>query len=468
MKTKLWGSRFKKPFDETVDALISSLKFDSRLAAYDVQGCIAHAQMLGKQKIIPQSDAKRLVSGLQRVAKKIDSGKIEPDKTAEDVHTWIAQLLKKEIGQVADKLHTARSRNDQVVLDVRLYTRDMIKDFLHKIRECQLSILKVANYERNTLIPAYTHLRQAQCVSVAQHFLAYVEMLDRDYERLTDAYVRVDVMPLGACALSGSSLPIDRDFVAKKLKFSSVSRNSMDTVSDRDFMLEVLGSLSILAMHLSRVAEELILWSGTEFDLVKIDESLMTGSSIMPHKQNPDPLEIVRGMAGQIYGQQISLLVVMKGLTLTYHRDLQHDKESLFIAHEKMMAALVICRKVFDSLKINRKRAKDLVSNEDLFSVDIVDYLIRKGVSYRDAHDVTGALLLFCAQSKKKIATLTLKELNKIHTSFALDIRKLLDAKNSVGAKESIGGTGPRSVTRQLKYWKVQCSTKLPTNIRNR
>jgi argininosuccinate lyase len=451
---KLWGSRFKKPLDKLAEGYLSSFRIDNRLASYDIDGSVAHAEMLGRTGIISRTESKRLISGLTRVKRKLDQTNTPQNLNVEDVHSWVQMLLKKEVGRVADKLHTARSRNDQIVLDERLYMRDMIKEIAREIHICQAAILSLAEKEKATWVPAYTHLRRAQCVSVAHHLLAYVEMLERDSERLADAYKRVDTLPLGACALSGTTLPIDRLRVAKKLGFSRIASNSMDAVSDRDFIIETLAHLSILSMHLSRIADDLILWSSPEFGLVKIDESLMTGSSIMPHKQNPDPLELIRGATGKTYGNLLSLLVVMKGLPLTYHRDLQHDKEPLFDSHLETLISLMVMTKIFKTLRIDRGRAAMMTQDEDLFSVDIVDDLIRGGMSYRQAHDVTGKLLRHCHDQKRLVKDLSAVELKRIHPMLTPRIKKLLNAETSVLKKESFGGTGPRSVARQLVFWR--------------
>lgn len=461
MSKKLWGSRFSKKTSALTDRFTSSISFDKRLAKYDILGSIAHAKMLGKQRIIPLKDATSIVKGLNIILKDVTRGKIKFDPSAEDIHSNIQDLLLKKIGKVANKLHTARSRNDQIALDVKMYIKDEIKDMVELVTLLQKSILKFAKGNSKVIIPGYTHLQVAQCVLLAHHLLAYIESLERDKERLLDAYKRVDIMPLGACALSGTSLPIDRDAVRKELKFKESTANSIDSVSDRDYILEILADLSILAVHLSRIAEDLILWSTKEFNFIDIDFSFCTGSSIMPHKKNPDVLELIRGSVGKIQGDFSSVVILMKGLPLSYNRDMQLDKPPLFNAIDTLKDILEILEAVFENIVIEKEAIAAKLKDESLFSVDIVEYLIKKGVSYRDAHDIVGKMVRDCLDKGKKISVLTNKELKRYSPKFGSDLKNILNAQESVNLKKSQGGTSMKLVTKQLIAWKKSLNARI-------
>jgi len=453
MSKKLWGSRFPKKTNLLTDRFTSSIAFDKRLAKYDILGSIAHAKMLGKQKIIASHEANAIVKGLNSILKDIQSGKFKFDPQAEDIHSNIQDLLAKKIGVVAHKLHTARSRNDQIALDVKMYIKDEIDDLTELIALLQKSILKCAKVNSKVIIPGYTHLQMAQCVLFAHHLLAYIESLQRDKERLLDAKKRTDAMPLGSCALSGTGLAIDREYVKKQLGFKSVTANSIDSVSDRDFILEILSNLSILSVHLSRIAEDLILWSTREFNFIDIDFSFCTGSSIMPHKKNPDVLELIRGSVGKIHGDLSSVLILMKGLPLSYNRDLQLDKPPLFNSIDTEKDILEIFIALFGNIVIEKEAIAAKLMDESLFSVDVVEYLIKKGVSYREAHDIVGKMVRGCLDKGKKISGLSNIELKKFSPKLGQDVRKILNAWASVSLKASYGGTSPRLVEKQLKTW---------------
>ncbi|MCX5713430.1 MAG: argininosuccinate lyase, partial [Candidatus Omnitrophica bacterium] len=379
MTKKLWGSRFPKKTNSLTDRFTSSISFDHRLAKYDILGSIAHARMLAKTRIIPVKEAKVIVRGLSAILKELENGRFKFDPRSEDIHSNIQELLFKKVGPAAEKLHTARSRNDQIALDIKMYLKEQVKDFSELITFLEKAILKFAKANSKIIIPGYTHLQVAQCVLLAHHLLAYVEALERDKERLLDVAKRMDFMPLGACALSGTGLPIDREFVKRQLGFKNLTRNSIDSVSDRDFIIEILASLAILSIHLSRIAEDLILWSTREFNFIDIDFSFCTGSSIMPHKKNPDVLELIRGSVGKVHGSLSSILMLMKGLPLSYNRDLQLDKPPLFEAIDTMKDVLEIFMAVFGNIVIEKEAIAARVTDESLFSVDIVEYLIKKG-----------------------------------------------------------------------------------------
>ncbi|TRZ50141.1 argininosuccinate lyase [bacterium] len=450
---KLWGTRFAKKTSILADRFTSSISFDKRLAKYDVLGSIAHAKMLGKKKIIPAVDAKKIVKGLQTILKDLKKGKFKFDAKAEDIHSNVQDALSKKIGKPAEKLHTARSRNDQIALDVKMYIKDEINDLAELITLMQRAVLKFAQNNKNVIIPGYTHLQVAQCLLLAHHLLAYVESLERDKERLLDAKKRVDKMPLGACALSGTGLGIDREYVRKELGFQATTDNSIDSVSDRDFILEVLADLAILTVHLSRIAEDLILWSTKEFNFIDIDFSFCTGSSIMPHKKNPDVLELIRGSVGKVQGDLSSVLILMKGLPLSYNRDLQLDKPPLFDAIDTVKDILDIFIALFQSIVIEKEAIAAKLMDESLFSVDIVEYLIKKGVSYRQAHDIVGKMVKGCLDKGKKISSLTPHELKKYSPKLGPDVKKILNAWASVNLKKSYGSTNPKLVEKQLIKW---------------
>ncbi len=452
--SKFWGSRFEGSSDRLADKFSFSIGYDYRLAIYDVIGSIAHANMLGKQGIIPKTDAKKIITGLNKLAQQIDDGKFKFDAKAEDIHTNIQSALKKLIGKAADRLHTARSRNDLIVLDMKLYCLVELTLIINLLAKVQKAIVQFADKHQDIIIPAYTHLQSAQVVLLSHHMLAYVEMLERDKGRLFGALKRLDVMPLGSCALSGTSLPTDRNFLAKELGFHGVTQNSIDSVSDRDFIIEALSGLAIAGTHFSRISEDFIIWATSEFNFINIDWSLCTGSSIMPHKKNPDMLELIRGESAKLASNVNELLMLMKGLPLTYNRDMQLDKPPLFESVEKVKDMLGLLEKLFLTLKVKQDSIEEHITHEYFFSVDIMEYLIQKGISYRDAHDIVGKMIKECVDKGKKIADLSEKELKKYSIKFNSDVKKLLNPKMSVKIKKSLGSTNPTMVKKQIEKWK--------------
>ena len=450
MAKKLWDSRFKKKLHPLADNFLRSISFDKELAESDIKGSIAHAKMLGKTGIIKKSEAGTLVKGLKSILNKLKKGRIEFDLKEEDIHTAITNLLNKKMGKVAGKLHTARSRNDQVALDTKIYCKDKIKKLLKVINKLQIGISKFAKDNIRVIIPAYTHMQPAQCISWAHHMLAYLEMLERDKERMKDAYKRADEMPLGSCAISGTHLKIDRRYVARLLGFSKVSNNSIDAISDRDFVIEILSALAILDMHLSRISEDLILWSTKEYGFIDIDQSFCTGSSIMPHKKNPDVLEYVRGYTGRSYGNLLALLVTMKGLPLTYNRDMQHDKEVLFDSVETTINILELFPKLFENLKINEENIKKAIKKDiGIYSVDMVEDFVRyENLSHRQAHELTGKIM---ENAYDKDGRLNPKLFPA--KSYGRLMKKTFDPKKSVDLKTSIGGTATKLVRAQIAKW---------------
>ncbi len=450
---KLWGARFDKKSDPLADKFTFSISYDHRLAKYDVIGSIAHTQMLGKQGIILKSDAAKIIAGLKKLLIQIESGKFKYDTKAEDIHTDIQNRLKAAIGKPADKLHTARSRNDQVVLDVKLYCLHHLMNLVNETTELQKAIVGFSKNNQEVIIPAYTHLQSAQVVLLAHHMLAYVEMLERDKGRLCDCFKRTNIMPLGSCALSGTSLKTDRQYITKLLGFAQTAANSMDAVSDRDFVLELVSTCSIAANHLSRISEDLILWASKEFNLVDIDSAFCTGSSIMPHKKNPDVLELVRGSTGKVIGRLMELHVLMKALPLTYNRDMQLDKPALFDTVETIEAMLKVVAGIFTTLKVKKPSAAWKTKDESFFTVDVMDYLIKKGVSYRDAHDILGKIVRECLDRGVSIASLEADQLKGYHPLFGEDVKKLFNPQTSVKIKASLGSTNPDLVAKQLHLW---------------
>ncbi|MFH0754445.1 MAG: argininosuccinate lyase [Candidatus Omnitrophota bacterium] len=454
MASRLWGSRFTGSLSKLSEKFTYSISYDSKLALYDCIASMAHAQMLGEQGIIPKKDASAIAGGLKELIKVVESGKYVYDPASEDIHTDIQIKLKKLVGQPADKLHTARSRNDQVVTDVRLYCLDHLENILALIEGFQIALVSFADKHQDVIIPAYTHLQSAQVVLLSHQMLAYVEMLQRDKERFEDAQKRTSLNTLGACALAGTSLNTDRDIVTRKLGFSITSTNSIDSVTDRDFVIEIASAAAIMGMHLTRLCEDWILWVTSEFNFVSIDDAFCTGSSIMPHKKNPDVLELIRGTASKFPGRLMELLVLMKGLPSTYNRDMQIDKPALFDVVETTEDMLELMAQVVGGIKVKRDVLKERVKSEYFFSVDILEYLVKKGVSYRDAHDTVGAMVKECLDHGRKISDMPLGQLKKYSMHFEEDLKNLLTPDVSVKSKKSYGSTNPDLVKAQIGKWK--------------
>lgn len=447
---KPWSGRFTKGTSPAAEAFTESLSFDRRLWKYDIQGSIAHALMLGKQGIIPKKDADAIVKGLRKIYGEIEKGIFTFRPELEDIHMNIEAALTERIGEAGKKLHTARSRNDQVALDLRLYLRDETENIISGIRRLQKILLSLAEKNLDIIMPGYTHLQRAQPVLLAHHLLAYVEMFGRDRERFTDALKRIDILPLGSCALAGTTLPIDRAFVANALGFSSISANSIDAVSDRDFAVEFLSCAALAAMHLSRFGEELVLWSTEEFGFLTISDAFTTGSSIMPQKKNPDVAELMRGKTGRVYGNLISLLTLMKGLPLAYNRDMQEDKQPVFDTVDTLNACLHVLAEMLPQMKFDVSRMKTISGEGYSTATDLAEYLVKKGTPFREAHEVTGRVVLYCIGKKKQLGDLTLKELAEFSGKVGEDIFAVLAPEKSVQARTSAGGTARTEVVRQI------------------
>ncbi len=452
MKNKLWGGRFNKKTNPLVEEFTKSIQFDKKLAEYDCLGSIAHAKMLSKCNIIPKKDAAKIVSGLNFILSRIEKGLFKIDSSAEDIHTVIQNALDKKIGKPAGMLHTARSRNDQVSLDTRMYCKKEIDSIVALLKGLKDSIKSFAKKNIDVVVPGFTHLQNAQPVLLSHQMLAYCEMFGRDMDRLNDCKKRLDVLPLGSCAISGTSLAIDRNFVAKELGFSKVSSNSMDAVSDRDFVIEIISGLAILGMHLSRMSEDFIILNSQGFGILDIGDEFCTGSSMMPQKKNPDVLELVRGKCGVLYGSLVEVAVIMKGLPLTYNRDMQLDKEPLFKSIETIESSLEVLTELFKSLKVNKDRAGELLQDESIYATDIMEYLVKKGIPLKESHDIAGKIVAYALQRKLKLSEISLRELRFFSSKFNKDVYRLLDARESVSLKNSFGGTSQKQVRKQLNH----------------
>jgi argininosuccinate lyase len=448
----LWSGRFETAPDAAMLRFSTSLPIDSRLWRYDIAGSMAHVQMLGTQQIIPQDEAEAIRAGLQNVAADIETGHIKFENAPdEDIHSFVERHLTEKLGPVAGKLHTARSRNDQIALDVRLYLRDAIRAAQTEIRALQSALIAQAEANFETILPGYTHLQRAQPVLLSHHLLAYFWMLQRDFERLDEAFVRADVLPLGAAALAGTTFPIDRHMVAKELGFARVSENSLDTVADRDHLIESVSALSLVALHLSRLGEELVLWSAPEFGFCRLDDRFSTGSSIMPQKRNPDSMELVRGKSARVLGDLTSLWTLVKGLPLTYNRDLQEDKEPLFDAFDTVLASLQITRGVIETTIFNADKMKSVAGGGFATATDVADYLVRKGVPFREAHEITGAAVRVCENSSRELWDLSLEEWLSLDARFDESVFEAVKVEGSVAGRNSYGGTSPLRVREQLE-----------------
>ena len=454
----LWGSRFSKELNEDVNDFNSSLPFDKILYKYDIKGSIAHATMLCHQGIISENEKDEIIAGLNEILAEIESGKLQFDYNFEDIHSFIEANLVKKIGATGKKVHTSRSRNDQVALDIRLYLKDEIKEIQKLILNLIKTLMDFSNNHLETIMPGYTHLQRAQAVTLAHYLGAYIEMFKRDKERLDDTYKRVNVLPLGAGALAGSPYNIKRNLVAEYLGFDSICLNSMDAVSDRDFIIESLSCLAMVMTHLSRISEEIIMWSSFEFKFVELDDSYSTGSSIMPQKKNPDILELIRGKTGRVYGSLTSILTTMKSLPLAYNKDMQEDKEPLFDGIKTVKNCLKILPNVIKTMKVNKEKMLQAAKEGFLNATDVADYLTKKGLPFRDSHNVAGKLVSYCINSKKTLDELSIDEFKKESGLFEEDIYSAIDIKNSVISKKEIGGPNPETVKHVLELNKIWLS----------
>jgi argininosuccinate lyase len=451
MAEKLWGGRFVEQTAPIVETFTASINVDRRLYAYDIQGSIAHCKTLAKASILSEGEAKQLIQGLEQIKSEIDQGVFEYRDDLEDIHTHIESRLAEIAGKAAQKLHTARSRNDQVALDVRLYLRDTVASLVELLRELQNVLLGLAEEHITTVLPGYTHLQRAQPILLAHHLMAYTEMFSRDAERLQDALARINVMPLGSAALAGTSHPIDRNYTAGLLGFETVSANSVDSVSDRDFIIEFLAAASICMMHLSRLAEELIIWSSAEFGFLELPDAFATGSSIMPQKKNPDVAELIRGKSGRVFGDLIAMLTVMKALPLSYNRDMQEDKALLFDADDTLTACLQIYIQLLPKIKFNTTNMQKAAGQGYLNATDLADYLVAQGMPFREAHYCVGQIVSYALINKKEIQELSLKQLRQYAPHIKEDIFDYLKTQQMIDRRTSIGGTATVAVKAAIR-----------------
>ncbi|MHB8483301.1 MAG: argininosuccinate lyase [Nitrospiria bacterium] len=447
---KLWGGRFQEATRSSVEKFTASIHFDRRLYRQDIQGSIAHSKILCRANLVTQNERDKIITGLEEILKEIETGKFKFSESAEDIHMSIEQRLIEKIGSAGEKLHTGRSRNDQVVLDLRLYLRGEAKEIAGLLDRLQEVFFHLAKDHLDVIMPGYTHLQKAQPILFSHYILAYYEMTERDQQRLADLLKRINVMPLGSGALAGPGFPLDREYAARLLDFPEISQNSLDAVSDRDFVIEFHSFASLLMMHLSRLSEELILWSSTEFGFIELPDEFCTGSSMMPQKKNPDIPELVRGKTGRVYGNLFSALTMMKSLPLAYNRDLQEDKEPLFETLDLVKSVLSIYAELLSKLEVNRPRMLQGLQKGYLLSTDIADYLVGKGMTFRKAHALVGNLVRYCMDHKKHLEALSLTEYRSFSKLFQKDILGL-SLSSSINKRNVIGGTATSQVIKRLE-----------------
>ncbi|NJD62195.1 MAG: argininosuccinate lyase [Deltaproteobacteria bacterium] len=453
-KKKAWGGRFADGTDRFVEEFTASIPFDILLYRQDIAGSIAHARMLGRRKILPRAEADRIVAALNGILQEIESGKLSFDLSQEDIHMAVEQRLTRKVGKIGGKLHTGRSRNDQVALDLRLYLRGEIDGILTLLDKVGERILARAEECYGVVMPGYTHMQRAQPVLFSHHLLAYHEMFSRDRDRFREARRRANVSPLGAGALAGTTFPLDRESVAEELGMDGVCENSIDAVSDRDFAADFLYACAVTMMHLSRLSEEMVTWSSSEFGFLSLPDAMCTGSSIMPQKKNPDVPELIRGKAGRAYGNLVSLLTVMKGLPLAYNRDMQEDKEPVFDSARAVKESLVGAALLIEGMAVDEKRMRMACDDGFLTATDLADYLARKGVPFRKAHEITGRIVRYCEGNGKRLKDLSLKELRSFHPGIGEEVRDAISLSHSVRLRNTRGGTGPEAVRRRLEELK--------------
>lgn len=451
---KLWGGRFTKPTNQLVEEYTASISFDQKMWRQDIVGSLAHVAMLGKCGILPMEEVRQIIAGLKKVKEKIEHGQAPFLVAHEDVHMNIEKMLIEEIGPVGGKLHTGRSRNDQVALDMHLFLREKLMEIIQLAMYLQEAMIEQANQHLDTVMPGYTHLQRAQPVLFGYHLMAYVSMLQRDIERMTETWKRVNVLPLGAGALAGTTFPIDRAFVAELLQFDGIYQNSMDAVSDRDFIVEFLADASLLMAHLSRLCEELVIWSSQEFSFVELDDAFCTGSSIMPQKKNPDVAELVRGKTGRVYGNLVGLLTVLKGLPMAYNKDMQEDKEGMFDTVTTIHGALALLTPMIQTMQVRTERMRQAVTNDFSNATDLADYLVRKDMPFRQAHEVVGRAVLYCIEQQKYLLDLSVEEFQSFSEVIGEDVYEALAVETVVNARNVLGGTARYQVEQQIEWYR--------------
>ncbi|EQC56034.1 argininosuccinate lyase [Lactococcus cremoris subsp. cremoris TIFN6] len=456
MVEKLWGGRFEASLDKQTEEFGASIKFEQRLAPFDLKGSLAHVKMLGETGIITAEEATTIANGLIKVEEKLMKGQIEFKIENEDIHMNMETYLHDEIGPLAGKLHTARSRNDQVATDMHLYLKSVLSDLLKALRTLRETIVNLSVNHVDTLMPGYTHLQHAQPISFAQHLMAYYQMFTRDFERFEFNVKHTDMNPLGAAALAGTTFPIDRELTTNLLQFEKAYANSMDAVSDRDFILEFLSNSSLLMMHLSRLCEELLLWSSHEFNFVSLSDNYSTGSSIMPQKKNPDMAELIRGKSGRVYGNLMSLLTVMKGLPLTYNKDLQGDKEGMFDSADTILTSLSVMDGMLSTMTVNRVNMEKAIEQDFSNATELADYLAAKGLPFREAHELVGQLVLTCIKKGIYLQEVSLKDYQALSQLIEEDVYEILQSRTAVSRRNSLGGTGFESIKKQIEQAKKE------------
>lgn len=447
----LWEGRFKKELDSKTNDFNSSIKFDSRLYKEDILGSIAHSTMLGNKNIISKEDSKKIVDELNNILNDLENGKLEIDKDAEDIHMFIESELTKRIGDAGKRLHTARSRNDQVALDIKMYLKKEIEEIIKLLKQLIKILVDKAKQNLDTIMPGYTHLQRAQPITFAHHLMAYVEMFMRDIDRLKDTLKRCDIMPLGSSALAGTSYDIDRDMVKDLLGFREVTKNSLDGVSDRDHIIELSSDISIIMMHLSRISEEIIMWCSWEFKFIELDDAFSTGSSIMPQKKNPDIAELIRGKTGRVYGNLVQILVTMKGLPLAYNKDMQEDKEGIFDSIDTVKICISTIIPMIDTFKVIKENMRKAVNKGFINATDCADYLTKKQIPFRKAYKIVGNLVAYCIEKNKTLEDLTLDEYKNIDKTFEKDIYDTIKLENCIKNRNLIGGPSNKTVEQRIE-----------------
>ncbi len=451
---KIWAGRFTKETDKRVNDFNSSISFDARMYREDIEGSIAHATMLGECGIIDLDESKAIVEGLKNILNDIENGKLEFDLNAEDIHSFIEAELTKRLGDTGKRLHTARSRNDQVALDIRMYLKKEVKEIESLIKKLITVLIDLSEKNLQTVIAGYTHLQRAQPITFAHHLMAYCQMFLRDFERLEDAYKRINIMPLGSGALASTTYPINRRRVCDLLGFEEITQNSLDAVSDRDFCIELASDLSILMMHLSRFSEEIILWDSWEFKFIELDDAYSTGSSIMPQKKNPDITELIRGKTGRVYGDLNTLLIMMKGLPLAYNKDMQEDKEAIFDAIDTVKLSLNTFIPMIETMTIIPKNMREAAAKGFINATDCADYLVKKGIAFRDAYKITGEIVRLCIENNLTLETLPIEKYKEFSNKFEKDIFEAINLETCVMQRKVEGGPAPESVKAQIEYIK--------------
>ncbi len=449
---KMWAGRFSKEVDEKVNDFNSSISFDARMYRHDIKGSMAHAEMLGDCGIIEKHESEKIIAGLKSILDDLDSGKLHFDPNAEDIHMFVEQELTSRLGDTGKRLHTARSRNDQVALDIRMYLKDETKDIIKIVRELVKTVSDLAEQHTETVMPGYTHLQRAQPVTFAHHVLAYAQMFLRDIGRLEDTYKRMNFMPLGSGALASTTYPINRKQVSDLLGFEDITQNSLDGVSDRDFCLELASALSILMMHLSRFSEEIIMWCSWEFKFIELDDAYATGSSIMPQKKNPDITELIRGKTGRVYGDLMTLLTMMKGLPLAYNKDMQEDKEAIFDAIDTVKLCVNTFIPMLATMRVIKPNMRAAAAKGFINATDCADYLVKKGLPFRDAYKITGTLVALCIEKNTVLEQLPIEEYRKYSDKFENDVFEAISLDTCVMQRKADGGPAPEAVRKQLKF----------------